>query len=120
MNITLMLFLSVLTWVRASAYAQPMPTKINPISHTVVTEVNGTPEQFRTYFEFINLADIFKTRGRMPAIMRTSPVTSWRIPGQERIVYVETGDTAIEQITTCQVPTLFQYKVDRTTLPPAG
>jgi hypothetical protein len=85
--------------------------KTQELTHTLEIEVDGSPEEFWPFFEFIKLKDIFKAAGDMPAVEKTSPYTEWHTPGNKRTVYFTTGDTSTEEILECDVPNYFKYKV---------
>ena len=87
------------------------------LTYTIIKEVDGTPEQFWDYFEFIKLNDIFPAQGKLPGIKSTSSFTDWHTPGKSRTIYFTTGDTAKEEILECTVPNHFKYKVFDSTLP---
>lgn len=72
--------------------------RAHELSHTLKTKVEGTPEEFWPFFEFIKLQDIFEAAGSLPGIERKSPFTEWHTPGNKRTVYFTTGDTATEEI----------------------
>ena len=86
------------------------------LTHTLKIKVEGIPEEFWPFFEFIKLEDIFKAAGSLPGIEKTSPFAEWHTPGNKRTVYFTTGDTSTEEILACTVPNHFKYKVYNTTL----
>lgn len=85
--------------------------KAHTITHTIEVEIEGTPKEFWSFFEFVKLKDIFKAAGSMPAIEKTSPYKEWHTPGNKRTVYFTSGDRATEEILECKVPNYFKYKV---------
>ena len=91
--------------------------KEEKLSHTIIKEINGTPDQFWNYFEFIKLNEIFPAQGKLPGIKKTSLFTDWHTPGMTRTIYFTTGDTAKEEIIECTVPNHFKYRVFDSTLP---
>jgi hypothetical protein len=90
--------------------------KARELTHTLEIGIEGTPEEFWQFFEFIKLKYIFKAAGSMPAVEKTSPYKEWHTPGNKRTVYFTTGDTATEEILECTVPNHFKYKVYNITL----
>jgi hypothetical protein len=70
--------------------------RVHELTNTLKIEVEGTPEEFWNFFEFIKLKNIFKAAGSMPAIEKTSPYTEWHTPGNKRTVYFMTDDTSTE------------------------
>ena len=80
-------------------------------THTIEVEIEGTPEEFWQFFEFVKLNDIFKAAGSMPAVEKTSPYSEWHTPGNKRTVYLTDGNRTTEEILECDVPNYFKYKV---------
>lgn len=84
-------------------------------SHTINITTEGTPEEFWLYFEPIDLSKIFKKTKFLPAVKSSSHVDRWNTPGQKRTVYLESWDTAQEEILECLKPNFFKYKVSNFT-----
>ena len=81
------------------------------MAHTIKVEVEGTPEEFWQFFEFVKLNDIFKDVGSMPGVEKTSKYSEWHTPGNKRTVFFTDGNKTTEEILECNMPNYFKYRV---------
>jgi len=86
------------------------------VSTTVSCTVNVPRSSLFNWFIPINLADILLGYGPLPAVVRTSNQSgTWDQPGSNRIVHLSDGNTAFEEVTDCEHPSYFAYRVSKFT-----
>ncbi len=68
------------------------------------------------YFIPLELPKVLRGYGLLPAVIKVSNQTgAWDIPGHARTVHLSDGSTAYEEVTSCDRPELFSYKVSKFT-----
>ena len=68
------------------------------------------------YFIPIELPILLRGYGLLPAVVKVSEQTgAWDIPGNYRMVHLSDGGTIREEVTTCDRPELFAYKLSKFT-----
>ena len=68
------------------------------------------------YFIPIELPKVFRGYGFLPAAIKVSNQTgAWDTPGHARTVHLSDGSTVYEEVTSCNRPELFSYKVSKFT-----
>ena len=68
------------------------------------------------YFIPIELPILLRGYGLLPAVVKVSEQTgAWDIPGHSRMVHLSDGGTIREEVTSCDRPELFAYKLSKFT-----
>jgi Polyketide cyclase / dehydrase and lipid transport len=82
------------------------------VSSTVsITVRRPRPAVFK-WFVPVELRDILLGYGPLPAVVRTTGQTGpWEQPGSRRTVHLADGNTAQEEVTACEPPHYFAYRV---------
>jgi hypothetical protein len=88
-----------------------------PQISTVVSCIVNVPRvSLFEWFIPVRLADILLGYGPLPAVVKTSEQSgTWDQPGSNRIVHLADGNTAFEEVTACQRPGYFAYRVSKFT-----
>ena len=86
------------------------------ISATVSCTVNVPRSPLYEWFIPVSLADILLGYGPLPAVVKTSGQSgAWDTPGSNRTVHLADGNTAFEEVTVCERPSYFAYRVSKFT-----
>ncbi|MFX0202182.1 MAG: SRPBCC family protein [Candidatus Hodarchaeota archaeon] len=86
------------------------------ISTTVLCTINLPRPLLFEWFIPIQLADILLGYGPLPAVVKTSRQSgAWDKPGSNRTVHLADGNTAFEEVTVCERPSYFAYRVSKFT-----
>jgi hypothetical protein len=89
---------------------------MNPISIKVTKTVELNRDRLFDFFIPIELPTIFRGYGLLPAAVKVSEQTgAWDIVGHARTVHLSDGSTVHEEVTTCDRPELFSYKLSKFT-----
>ena len=89
---------------------------MEPISVKVAKTVELNRERLFDYFIPIELTKIFRGYKLLPAVAKVSGQTgAWDIPGHARIVHLSDGSSIYEEVTSCDRPELFSYKLSKFT-----
>ncbi len=82
------------------------------LSTTVSCKVNVPRAHLFEWFIPIQLPDILLGYGPLPAVVKTSGQSGpWDQPGSNRTVHLADGNTAFEEVTDCERPGYFAYRV---------
>lgn len=86
------------------------------ISTTVRSLVAVPRSPLFEWFIPLQLPDILLGYGPLPAVVGTSGQSGpWDRPGSGRTVHLADGSTAFEEVTVCQRPSYFAYRVSKPT-----
>ena len=89
---------------------------MSQISTTVSCTVNVPRSPLYEWFIPVQLADILLGYGPLPAVVKTSRQSgAWDKPGSNRTVHLADGHTAFEEVTVCERPSYFAYRVSKFT-----
>ena len=89
---------------------------MNPISIKVTKTVELNRDRLFDFFIPIELPKIFRGYGLLPAVVKVSQQTgAWDVTGHSRTVHLSDGSTVYEEVTTCDRPELFSYKLSKFT-----
>ena len=86
------------------------------VSSTVSITVQRPRAIVFKWFVPVKLEDILLGYGPLPAVVRTTGQSgSWERPGSHRTVHLKDGNTAQEEVTACESPRYFAYRVSNFT-----
>jgi hypothetical protein len=88
------------------------------VATTVQRTIAVAREPLFARFIPVDLPDILKRYGPVPAVVRTSGQTGpWDVVGSSRTVHLSDGSSATERVTACEAPRHFGYTVSGFTNP---
>jgi Polyketide cyclase / dehydrase and lipid transport len=91
-----------------------MPSVATTVQRTIAV---GREPLFARFIA-VDLPDILKRYGPVPAVARTSGQTGpWDVVGSSRTVHLSDGSSATERVTACEAPRHFGYTVSGFTNP---
>ena len=86
------------------------------ISVKVTKMIELDRDRLFDYFIPIELPILLRGYGLLPAVVKVSEQTgAWDIPGHSRMVHLSDGGTIREEVTSCDRPDLFAYKLSKFT-----
>lgn len=86
------------------------------VSTTVSAAMKVPKSDLFSWFIPVELSDILLGYGPLPRVVATTDQTGpWDRPGSKRTVHLADGTTALEEVTDCEYPAYFAYRVSNFT-----
>jgi hypothetical protein len=87
------------------------------ITTTAIADIDAPIETAFDYIVPVDLTEVFRGYGMIPAITATSVTDGWNRAGLQRTVTFADGSTSTETLLTVQRPNSFSYKNEELTAP---
>lgn len=89
---------------------------MNTITIKDIIQINLPRQKLFDLFFTLELRDVMKGYAFLPSVVGTREQSGkWNIPGSTRITVLSDGSTAFEEVTACEEPRLFSYRVSKFT-----